>query len=153
MQNTPTRDLVVGLFVLAGLLAIGYLSIELGGFSYGGQGGLRLVASFRDIGGLSLRAPVEISGVKVGRVAAIELGPDLRAKVTLDVDRRLELPVDTTAAIRTAGVLGDQFVSLDPGAEDELLHSGDEISFTESAISIEKLVGTLVHGDDLGGAQ
>jgi phospholipid/cholesterol/gamma-HCH transport system substrate-binding protein len=70
--------------------------------------------------------------------------------VTLDVDGRLELPVDTSASIRTAGLLGDQFIELEPGAEDELLAPGGEIALTESALSIEKLVGSLVHDAGLG---
>lgn len=151
MQSSPSRDLAVGLFVLIGLAAVGYLSLNLGGMSLGGNGGFALHATFNQIGGLAERAPVVISGVKVGRVTRIELGPDLRARVTLDVDPELELPVDTSASIRTAGLLGDQFVELEPGAEDELLAPGGEIALTESALSIEKLVGSLVHDAGLGG--
>ena len=150
MSASPTRDLVVGLFVLAGLLAIGYLSVRVGGLSYTGPGGLSLVAHFDEIGGLTARAPVVISGVKVGQVAQIRLDPELRAEVTLELDARLELPVDTSARIRTAGLLGDQFVALVPGAEEELLASGDVVSFTESALNIESLVGRLVHNFEQG---
>ena len=152
MQGSPTRDFLVGLFVLAGLAAVGYLSVQLGGLSFDDRGGLRLVATFDEIGGLSERAPVVISGVRVGQVEGIALGDDLRATVTLDVDAALELPVDTSAAIRTAGLLGDQFIALEPGAEDELLGEGGVITFTESAFNIEKLVGALVHGADIGGS-
>lgn len=151
MQSSPSRDLAVGLFVLIGLGALGYLSLNLGGMSLSGSGGLELHATFNQIGGLAERAPVVISGVKVGRVTRIELGQDLRARVTLDVDPGLELPVDTSASIRTAGLLGDQFLELEPGAEDELLAPGGEIALTESALSIEKLVGSLVHDAGLGG--
>jgi phospholipid/cholesterol/gamma-HCH transport system substrate-binding protein len=136
---------VVGLFVLAGLAAIAYLSIQVGGLSYKGPGGLELVASFDEIGGLAPRAPVSISGVKVGQVSRIELDPTLRARVTLDLDKSLALPVDSTASIRTAGLLGDQFISLEPGAEEQMLKSGEEIAFTESALSIERLIGKFVH--------
>jgi phospholipid/cholesterol/gamma-HCH transport system substrate-binding protein len=153
MRASPTRDLVVGLFVLAGLLAIGYLSVRVGGLSYTGPGGLSLVAHFDEIGGLTPRAPVVISGVKVGQVARIRLDPDLRAEVSLDLDGRLELPVDTSARIRTSGLLGDQYVALVPGAEEELLASGDVLSFTESALNIESLVGRLVHGFEQGESQ
>ena len=153
MKASPTRDLIVGLFVLAGLVAIGYLSVNLGGLSYTGPGGLLLRGSFDEIGGLSVRAPVVISGVKVGQVSEIQLDPDLRAQVVLDVDPGLELPVDTSAAIRTSGLLGDQFIALEPGAEEDLLVNGDVLSFTESALNIEKLVGALVHGSDIGGDQ
>lgn len=150
MQSSPSRDLAVGLFVLIGLAALGYLSLNLGGMSFSGNSGLELYATFNQIGGLAERAPVVISGVKVGKVMRIELGQDLRARVTLDVDGKLELPVDTSASIRTAGLLGDQFIELEPGAEDELLAPGGEIALTESALSIEKLVGSLVHDAGLG---
>jgi phospholipid/cholesterol/gamma-HCH transport system substrate-binding protein len=150
MQGSPSRDLAVGLFVLIGLAAVGYLSLNLGGMTFSGNGGLALHATFNQIGGLAERAPVVISGVKVGKVTKIELGEDLRARVTLDVDSKLELPVDTSASIRTSGLLGDQFIELEPGAEDELLKAGGEIELTESALSIEKLVGSLVHDAGLG---
>ena len=149
MQSSPSRDLAVGLFVLIGLLAVGYLSLRVGGLQT--QGGLVLHANFAQIGGLAERAPVVISGVKVGRVTKIELADDLRARVTLDVDAKLALPTDTSASIRTSGLLGDQFIELEPGAEDQLLSPGGEITLTESALSIEKLVGSLVHDADLGG--
>ncbi len=151
MQSTPLRDFIVGLFVLGGLLAVGYLSFSLGGGAYGG-GGMELIAKTQAIGSLSERSPVTISGVRIGQVKAIRLNPDdYDAELTLEVDPSYELPIDTTAAIRTAGLLGDQFVALEPGAEDELLKHGDTLLFTEPALNIEKLVGSLVHGADLGG--
>ncbi len=146
MQSSATRDFIVGLFVLGGLLAVGYLSTSLGG-AYTGDGGFELVAIFDDIGGLSQRSPVKISGVKVGQVAAIELDEDLRARVALDLTPGLELSIDSSAAIRTAGLLGDQFVSLEPGAEDELLKKGEVFRYTESAVSVDSLLGILVQGD------
>lgn len=146
MQASPTRDFAVGLFVLAGLGALAYLSVELGGVAYTGPGGLKLSGSFDEIGGLSVRAPVTIAGVKVGQVSSIDLDEDLRARVVLDVDASLELPVDTAAGIRTSGLLGDQFIALEPGAEDELLATGDEFEFTESALNLNKLIGAVVHG-------
>ena len=139
-------------FVLAGLGALAYLSLQVGGLDRRAPSGLVLVASFDEIGGLSRRAPVVISGVRVGQVTDIALDTDLRARVTLDVDSELELPIDSSAAIRTAGLLGDQFVAVEPGAEDELLAPGDEFDITEGALSIEKLVGSLVHNVDLGGS-
>ena len=150
MQKSSTRDFLVGMFVLAGLVAVVYLSAKLGGLSYKGSGGFELIAIFDDVGGLSQRSPVKISGVKVGQVHSIHLDEDLRAQVSLDLDPMLELPVDSSAAIRTAGLLGDQFVSLEPGAEDELLVPGELFTYTESALSLDKLVGRLVHGDAFG---
>jgi len=148
--RSTTRDFTVGLFVLAGLAALAYLSLTVGGASLSKQGGLVLVAVFDDIGGLSRRSPVKISGVKVGQVQSIHLDGDLRASVALDLDPSLELPIDSSAAIRTAGLLGDQFVSLEPGAEDQTLAPGEPFTYTESALSLDRLVGRLVHGDALG---
>lgn len=145
MQPSATRDLIVGLFVAAGLTAIGYLSIQVGGLSYKGPGGLRLYAVFDEIGGLKPRAPVSIAGVTVGQVIDIGLDDSLRARVTLDVDPKLQLPTDTSAGIRTSGLLGDQFIALEPGAEEEMLKPGGEIGMTESALSIERLIGKFVH--------
>jgi phospholipid/cholesterol/gamma-HCH transport system substrate-binding protein len=149
MQPSPIRDFIVGLFVLAGLAALAYLSIQVGGLSYKGPGGLELIASFDEIGGLAVRAPVAISGVKVGQVSRIELDPTLRARVTLDLDPSLKLPVDTRAAIRTSGLLGDQFIALEPGAEEELLKSGEEVAFTDPALSLERLIGKFVNNAGL----
>jgi len=152
MQASPVRDLVVGLFVLGGLAALAYLTFQVGGLSYRVPGGLTLYAAFDDIGSLKVRAPVSISGVKVGQVAAIGLEPVLmQARVELDLDPNLELPIDTWARIRTSGVLGDQFVALDPGAEEDTLTSGETIEATESAISLEGLIGKFVNDADLEG--
>ena len=87
--------------------------------------------------------------MKVGQVARVELDPQLRARVTLDLDSSLALPVDSTASIRTAGLLGDQFIALEPGGEEQLLKSGEEIGFTESALSIERLIGKFVNNAGL----
>jgi len=145
MQPSPTRDLLVGLFVASGLAALAYLSIQVGGVAYTGPGGLRLYATFEQVGGLRPRAPIAIAGVKVGQVASIDLDPELRARVALDVDPKLQLPVDSAARIVTSGLLGDQFVAIEPGAEDSYLQSGAELDFTESAISLEGLIGKFVN--------
>ena len=152
MRPSPTRDGIVGLFVLAGLAAVGWLSLQIGGLG-AGPGGLVLMAAFDEIGGLKPRAPVVIGGVRVGQVSSIGLDEDLRARVTLEVDEGLELPVDTSAAIRTQGLLGDQLIALVPGAEEEMLRSGETLSFTESAINIERLIGAFVHSTNLGGEE
>jgi phospholipid/cholesterol/gamma-HCH transport system substrate-binding protein len=149
MQPSPIRDLTVGLFVLAGLAALAYLTFQVGGLSYKVPGGFELYASFDDIGGLKERAPIKLSGVKVGQVDSVALDDLLRARVKLDLDPGLDLPVDTAARILTSGVLGDQFIALEPGAEDDMLRPGDEIEFTESALSVEKLIGKFVNDADL----
>lgn len=146
MNRSPMRDLLVGCFVLAGLAAIAYLSFSVGGLSYSGPGGLTLYAAFDQTGGLKPRAPVVISGVKVGQVTRITLDKGYRARAELDLDGSLELPVDTSASIVTAGILGDRYVSLQLGGEEQLLKSGDTITFTESAVILESLIGKFIYG-------
>ncbi|MGD9763725.1 MAG: outer membrane lipid asymmetry maintenance protein MlaD [Candidatus Binatia bacterium] len=145
MRRSPTRDFIVGCFVLIGLAAIAYLSLSVGGVSYTGPKGLSVYADFGEIGGLKPRAPVVIAGVKVGEVGAIELNPEYRARVTFNLAPDLKLPLDTSASIVTSGVLGDRYVSLQPGAEEEYLKSGDQIEFVESALLLERLIGKLIH--------
>jgi phospholipid/cholesterol/gamma-HCH transport system substrate-binding protein len=144
MPQSPTRDLLVGLFVLAGLLSVAYLSATLGGVALGPKGGMDLTATFDEVGGLKARAPVVIGGVKIGQVKSIGLDKDLRAQVVLDVDPSLKLPKDTSASILTSGVLGDQYVALQPGAEEEDLKNGDHIDYTQSAVVLERLIGKVV---------
>jgi phospholipid/cholesterol/gamma-HCH transport system substrate-binding protein len=145
MQSHSTRDFIVGLFVLLGLGTLAYLSLQVGGVDFGGGKRIVLQATFDDIGGLSVRAPVRIGGVKIGQVSSIALNDDLRAEVLLEVESDLDLSIDSAAAIRTAGLLGDQFISVELGAEDASLQDGEEFTFTESAFSIDKLIGRLVH--------
>ncbi len=149
------RDLVAGIFVLVGIAAIAVLAFRIGANPLLDRGGLRIYAVFDQTGGLKMRAPVEIAGVKVGQVTDISLSPDFRARVSLDLRDGLQLPVDTSASIVTAGVLGDRYVSLQLGGDDRLLGPGDEISFTESAVILERLIGKLVHnaGVNNGGSQ
>jgi len=144
MRESPRQELWVGIFVLAGIAAIAYLSIAIGGLRAGGPGGKSIVATFDEIGGLKPRARVVVGGVKIGQVQAIALAKDFRARVTLDVDKNLALPSDTSASILTSGVLGDQYVALEPGAEETTLAQGDEIQFTQSAVVLERLIGKLI---------
>ena len=146
MDRSPARDFIVGLFVLAGIGAIAYLSVSIGGFSWRGHGGLRLSAAFDQTGGLSVRAPVVIAGVRVGEIAAISLDKDSRARVDMDLDPTLKLPTDSTASIVTSGVLGDRYIDLQLGGDETLLKSGDHFTMTESAVILERLIGQLVFG-------
>lgn len=146
MNRSSKRDFVVGLFVLAGLGAIAYLSLSVGGWSLRGPGDLVLFADFDQIGGLKPRAAVEISGVKVGQVESITLDQDYRARVRMALRSNLELPVDTSASIVTAGLLGDRYVSLQLGGEEKNLKAGEDIRFTQSAVLLENLIGKFIYG-------
>ena len=89
MQSSPIRDFLVGLFVLGGFVALGYLTFQVGGLSWRGKGGLTVYAAFDDVGGLKQRSPVSISGVKVGEVSDVELDELLRARVALELDEKI----------------------------------------------------------------
>jgi phospholipid/cholesterol/gamma-HCH transport system substrate-binding protein len=145
MDRSPLRDFLVGLFVLAGLAALGWLSLSVGGFTWHGDRGFKLYADFNETGDLKLRAPVVIAGIRVGEVSGLSLDKD-RARIDMDLTPDLRLPIDTTASIVTAGVLGDRYIELQPGGEDQLLKNGDEISQTESAVILERVIGQLVYG-------
>ena len=150
MDRSPGRDLIVGLFVLAGLAALGWLSFSVGGFTLHQRGGLRLFADFSETGDLKIHAPVVIAGIRVGEVSKLSLNKDFRARVEINVDPNLRLPTDTSASIVTAGVLGDRYISLQPGGDERILQSGDRISYTESAVILERLIGQLVYGNTRG---
>lgn len=153
MRRSVSRDFIVGLFVLVGLGAVAYLSLSVGGVSYTGPKGFILFADFDEIGGLKARAPVVISGVKVGEVSAITLADDYRARVSFNLDPTLKLPADTSASIVTSGVLGDRYVSLQPGGDEQLLKPGDQIEMVESAVILERMIGKLIHNTDVGGGK
>jgi phospholipid/cholesterol/gamma-HCH transport system substrate-binding protein len=151
MNGNGTRDFVTGLFVLAGLGALLYLSFSVGGVRYKGAGGLAVYALFDQVAGLKPKSPVEIAGVRVGQVSGIRLDETFRARVDLDLDADLQLPVDSSAAIVTAGILGDRYIQLTPGAEDQALKAGEQIAYTESALVLERLIGKfLVNVGDKG---
>jgi phospholipid/cholesterol/gamma-HCH transport system substrate-binding protein len=147
-METRARDLGVGLFLLVGAAAIAFLSVSIGGSTYRGPGGLELAVTFDQIGGLKPRAPVVVGGVKIGQVRSITLDADLRARVLLDVDQKLSLPKDTSATILTAGILGDQYIELTPGGEEQLLGQGDEIEFKQDAFILERMIGRLIQNLD-----
>ena len=145
MTRTPVRDLLVGCFVLVGIAAIAYLSFRVGGLASGPPGGFTVYAAFDEIGGLKPRAPVVVSGVKVGQVASITLDKSYRARVELDVDPHLAIPVDTSASIVTSGVLGDRYIELQLGGDSALVKAGEDLGFTESAVILERLIGKFIH--------
>jgi phospholipid/cholesterol/gamma-HCH transport system substrate-binding protein len=138
------RDLAVGSFVAAGLAVIAYLSISVGGIGLRRTDTLTVYAEFREIGGLTTRSPVVIGGVKVGTVESITLSDDFNAVVELSLAGDLKLSTDTVAQILTSGVLGNQYVGLSPGGDEEVLGPGDRITFTQDAVVLERLIGRLI---------
>ena len=145
-MGVHTRDLAVGTFVAVGLAVIAYLSIAVGGVGFRRDDTLTLYAEFGEVGGLTTRSPVVIGGVKVGTVDSIALSENFNAVVQMSVDSQLRLSTDTMAQILTSGVLGNQYVGLAPGADEEILASGDMITFTQDAVVLERLIGRLIQG-------
>lgn len=147
MRPTKTVELLVGLFVAAGVLALIFLAMRASNLAeFAGGEGYRLIARFENSGSLKVRSPVTIAGVRVGRVRSIAIdNKTFQSVVEMVIDRSTNtLPTDTAASIYTEGLLGEQFVSLEPGGEDEYLKDGDEIELTQSAIVLEEIIGQFL---------
>ena len=139
-------EFIVGLFVLVGIVCLGYLSIKLGKLELIGGNVYEVVAQFNTASGLKSGSAVEIAGVEVGRVRSIALNED-RAAVTLAVDDKVKLYTDTIASIKTRGIIGEKFLALSPGGGGDPLKPGDTIRDTESGLDLEELVSQYVHGN------
>lgn len=140
-------ETLVGLFVLLGFVAIGYLALKaanLASFNVGET--YSVTAKFENIGGLKVRAPVRSAGVTVGRVSAIGFDNNsFQGIATLDIEKKFQFPKDTSAKILTAGLLGDQYIGLQPGGDDKNLAQGDTIKMTQSAVVLENLIGQMLY--------
>lgn len=145
-MSRTTLDLWVGLFVALGFAALLFLAMKVGNFTGLSNATLYAVeAPFDNIGGLKVRAPVKSAGVLVGRVAEIRFDArSYRAIVRLELDDRYPFPRDTIATILTSGLLGEQYVGLEPGADEAVLGAGDVIQITQSAVVLEKLIGQFM---------
>jgi phospholipid/cholesterol/gamma-HCH transport system substrate-binding protein len=139
-------ETLVGLFVLLGMGALVFLALKAANLaSFGEHKGYTISAKFDNIGGLKPRAPVRSAGVTVGRVKSISLDPKTyQGLVRLEIDNFVKFPKDTSAKILTAGLLGDQYIGLEPGADDKELAPGDRITQTQSAVVLENLIGQLI---------
>ncbi|MFZ1548685.1 MAG: outer membrane lipid asymmetry maintenance protein MlaD [Candidatus Nitrotoga sp.] len=146
MKRT-TLDLWVGIFVVAGLAALAVLALKVGNLStYNMSETYQLQAYFSNIGGLKPQASIKSSGVLIGRVAQISLDSKrYEAKVTMTIDKRYPFPKDTFANILTSGLLGEQYIGLIPGGDEEFLKAGDEIKQTQSAVVLEDLISKFLY--------
>jgi len=146
-MTLQAKETLVGVFILAGLAALVWLTLFVGNWAaITGGAGYRVTAKFENIGGLTVKSPVTLAGVTIGRVSSISSDrEDYSAIVTLSIDQNYDnLPVDSTAAILTAGLLGAQYISVVPGAEVDYLKEGDSIDITQSALVLEQLIGELL---------
>ncbi len=147
MKQTKTMELMVGMFIVAGFAGMFVLAMQVSNLSsFSPAGTYMLSAHFDNIGGLKARSPVMAGGVLVGRVASIDYdNRSFEAVVRMELDTAYDqFPEDTVASIYTAGLLGEQYVALDPGGADQLLADGSEIEFTTSALVLEKLIGKFL---------
>jgi phospholipid/cholesterol/gamma-HCH transport system substrate-binding protein len=138
-------ELVVGVFVLIGIVCLGYLSIKLGKLEVIGGDRYHIEAEFDTVSGLRPGATIEIAGVEVGKVKAIRLKED-RAVATFAINGGIKLYDDTIASVKTRGIIGEKFVSLSPGGGGAELKPGQKIRDTESGLDLEELVSQYVHG-------
>lgn len=146
-MTTRFMEIAVGLFVVIGGAALFILTMSVSNFgSISSKEGYYLTAYFENIGGLKVRSAITVSGVRVGQVSDIVFDPErLQAKVTLRVDNDHNyFTLDTAASIYTAGLLGEQYIALEPGAEDDTLTNGDEIEFTQSAVVLEEIISKFI---------
>jgi phospholipid/cholesterol/gamma-HCH transport system substrate-binding protein len=138
-------EIAVGLFVLAGVLCLAWLSIKLGKLEIAGGDTVAVYAEFSSVAGLKEGGSVEIAGVEVGKVASIAM-KDYKARVLLKIRKGIPLQEDAIASIRTRGLIGDKFVNLTPGASERMIPPGGRIRETESSVDLEGLIGQFIHG-------
>jgi len=148
MKDIKT-ELIVGLFMIAGSLALGYLSLQMGEFSiFNLEKNYTLEADFDNVSGLKVGAGIEIAGVNIGKVAGISLGEDGLARVTMLINQQIKITEDAIASIRTQGLIGDKYIKIIQGADEEFLAEGGAIFDTESSIDFEELVSKYIFESD-----
>ncbi|HBH01218.1 MAG: outer membrane lipid asymmetry maintenance protein MlaD [Candidatus Rokubacteria bacterium RBG_16_73_20] len=144
MEHTRV-NVAVGVFMLVGILALGYLSIKLGRVSFFGASGYVVTVDFPSVGGLKAGSTVEIAGVEVGRVESIGLA-DYQARVTLRVDGRVKLQDDSIASIKTKGLIGEKYVRISPGGSETIIPPGGRIREVEAPVDFEELLSKYIFG-------
>lgn len=147
-MNKRGIEMLVGLFVLLGLMGLVFLALQAANLtSFGNSKGYSVSARFDNIGGLKPRSPIRSAGVTVGRVTSIALDPKtFQGVVAMEIDATVQFPKDSSAKILTAGLLGDQYIGIEPGSSDQNLAAGSTITQTQSAVVLENLIGQLVTG-------
>lgn len=137
----------VGIFVLIGIICVGYLTLRLGQLQLLKGDYYHLSARFRSVAGLKVGAQVEIAGVQVGQVDAITLdSTEMDARVRLKIKNDVKLGDDVIASVKTAGLIGDKYIKLSPGGSEDMLEPGGVITDTESALDIEELISRYAFG-------
>ena len=153
-MNKTILDLWVGLFVIAGIAALLFLTLKVGSMNtVNNSDSYEVIARFENIGGLKSRAPVKSAGVVVGRVAEVRFDNEAyEAAVTLRLDKRYTFPKDSSAAIMTSGLLGEQYIGLEAGGDSVKLKDKDRILITQDAVVLENLISQFLYGKAQEGA-
>lgn len=147
MTRQVKAEIGVGLLVLMTLISMVFIALKVSNFNaMQDRPSYQLEALFSNVGGLTVRAPVKVSGVNIGRVAEISIDPiSYRAKVVMDIYNEYnDLPIDSSAAILTSGLLGSQYVGVEIGGDEQVLAAGDRVNYTQSALVLENLIGRLM---------
>ena len=146
MQNTKTQDTLVGLFVASGLIALFFMAMQISNLSSFSKKNIYTIsAHFENSGGLKIKSPVSVAGVRIGRVSNIILDKETyESIVEMQISSKYKLPEDTIAGIYTAGLLGEQYVSLEPGGSEEFMEANGTIDITQSAIILEEVIGQFL---------
>lgn len=147
MQHTSTQDTLVGLFVASGIVGLFFLAMQVSNLSsFADEDSYTITAHFENSGGLKIKSPVSAAGVKIGKVSSINFDPKTyQSVVKMSINSQYNtLPDDTTASIFTAGLLGEQYVNLEPGGSDVYLQNDGKIEITQSAIILEKAIGQFL---------
>lgn len=139
-------ELSVGIFLLIGLLALGYLSIKLGKMEVIGSSGYSVYAKFDKAGGVKSGAVVEIAGVQVGKVKDVVLDKDYQALMEFSIREGIQIQDDAIASVRTKGLIGEKYILITPGGSERFIRNGGKIRETESPVDIEELIGKYVFG-------
>ena len=146
MKNT-VLEMTVGLFMIIGFCAFGYLALQLGEVSFLTKSSTYIInAEFDNVSGVKKGASVQVAGVVVGNVVGIELGEDEIALLSLKIDNTLKLPVDSIASVKSQGIIGDKYIQLSVGGDEELFKPGDHLVDTESSVDIESLISKFAFG-------
>jgi phospholipid/cholesterol/gamma-HCH transport system substrate-binding protein len=142
------NETIVGIFVVVGLLCVGYMTVKLGDVSLFGDNSYSLYAKFNTVSGLKVGNPVEMLGMGIGRVSEFKMDQDNQvAVVELKINKGIKIYDDAIASIKTAGLIGDKYVSIDAGGSDELLKPGDTVTETESPVDLGDLISKYAFGD------
>ena len=143
-----SKETVVGIFVVIGLLCIAYMTVKLGNVGFLGENKYSLTARFSSVSGLRVGNPINMLGLEVGRVAGFEMDQEnQQAVVTLEINKGIQIFDDAIASIKTEGLIGDKYISIDAGGGGDLLADGDSITETESPTDIMDLVSKYAFGD------